>query len=348
MSGGSVVSRSSRGSKSLRDDRSNNDTLSVASSDDCLYDDTVIKSDKFHKQKRRGSGLGNLANYFKSNIKKVMSKEGVPSQVSTQEPTESSEKSHDDHKEKSQCTKERSPQEFLDVMWRSRGYSRELYPTLETAYYNDPTPLQVASYHSRLLELVRNDEMTEIRSLLRSGLSQNPANQKGESMVHEISRLGNHDLLSVVMAEFGADVRISGADGRTPLHEACAGGADKPHFGVVDILTAKDSRMFSLKDVNGKTPLDCIPMQQWHAWIDFLYVRRDMYWPRRLVRVDGQEEPPPLSVELPNSRPLPDPESALTIDLAGLLVSGDITPEGVAEQKKEEDAEVVSTDDSSA
>mmetsp|Transcript_38949 Transcript_38949/g.80872 ORF Transcript_38949/g.80872 Transcript_38949/m.80872 type:complete len:362 (-) Transcript_38949:5240-6325(-) len=357
MSNESVVSRESRGSNPLRDDRSTNDTVSVASSDDFLLDatGTFIRSDKFHKQKRRGSGLGNLANYFKANIKKVIAKDhhhedSVPAQVNMEGKAEEHHQNHAEQlKAKATSPSERSPRDFLDVMWRSRGYSRELFATLETAYHNEPSPLQVASHHSRILEMVRKNEISEISDLMKLGISPNPATLTGQSLVHEVCRLGNNELLTVLMSEFGADVQISDSNGRTPLHEACLGGSNEPHFAVVDILATKDTRMFSLKDVNGRTPLDCIPIEQWGSWIDFLYVRRDMYWPRRLVRVDGMEQPPPLALEKPNSRPVTDPTSALTIDFASLLVSGDITAEAVAVQKKTvDDAEATSTDDSTS
>lgn len=352
----SVYSRGSRGNNAVRDDLSTNDTVSIASSDEFLLSETgeIIRSDRFHKQQRRGSGLGSLANYFKSNIRKVMTKEhgdGVPSQVSldgvskVDQPQQQPEHGLrvDKSKEKTISTAERSPQQFLDVMWRARGYSRELFSTLETAYHNSPSALQVASHHNRLVEMVRADEIEELRSLMKLGISQNPSNENGESLIHEVCRLGKHELLDMLLSEFSADVLISDNSGRTPLHEACLGGPNEPHFGVVDILAAKDARMFSLKDQDGKTPLDCVPFMQWGAWIDFLYVRRDMYWPRRLVRVDGEEPPPPLVLEKPHSRPSSDPASALTIDLAGLLVSGEITPE----EAKAQNVEAAPTDDSS-
>mmetsp|Transcript_26617 Transcript_26617/g.62546 ORF Transcript_26617/g.62546 Transcript_26617/m.62546 type:complete len:365 (+) Transcript_26617:168-1262(+) len=355
----SVVSKESRGSNPMRD----NDTVSVASSDDFLLDSTgtFIRQDKHYKQKRRGSGLGNLANIFKANIKKVVRPhhdghhgnekgEGVPAQVTTEsQPPQPdySESSHHDHA----TTSQQSPQDFLNAMWRSRGYCRDFYNTLETGYSNKPSPLQVASYHPRLLEMVRSNSAEELQELLKLGVSQNPANENGESLLHLVCRLGNHALLSMLIDEYGADVQIADSNGRTPLHEACFGGATEPHFAVIDILAGKDKRMFSLKDKDGKTPLDCIPMEQWGSWIDFLYVRRDTHFPRRLVRVDGKEEAPPLVDEKPNSRSLADPPSALTIDFAGLVVSGEITLEAVKAQKKssgDDEVEVVSTDDSSS
>ena len=326
-------------------DRSLSDSVSIGSNDICIEDH---RDDKFCKQKRRGSGLGGIATYFKSNIAKVRhgNKDGIPSQVSSEESTDHS---TDFEKGKTLTVSERSPFEFLDVMWRARGYGRDLYSTLDTAYFNQPSPLQIASYHTRVLEWARENKIEEIRSVMASGVSSNPSNEEGHSLMHEICLLGFHDLLGVLVNEFQADVQISDSSGRTPLHEACVGGPAGPFFAVVDILARKDHRMFSLKDDSGKTPLHYVPMDHWGAWIDYLYIRRDTYWPRRLVKVDGDEEPPALALEKPNSRLVADPLSPQTIDLANELVAGDMTPEQVSLCRKkgsEENSEGTATDDS--
>ncbi|KAL7562274.1 hypothetical protein ACA910_014496 [Epithemia clementina (nom. ined.)] len=336
---------SDSGLKLLRDDRSAGDSHSIASSSD-----DVLIDDKYHKQKRRGSGLGGIANYFKANIIRGgrNHKGGVPNHVNPEGLTEDSSRSSDKEQKSSSTPSERSPQEFLDVMWRTRGYSRDLYFTLETAYFNNPSPLQVTSYHTRVIEMARENKIADIRNLMAAGISNNPCNEKGESLMHELCRLGLHDLLAVLINEFGADVQISNSSGKTPLHDACVGGSDGPLFAVVDLLATKDRRMFSLKDADGKTPLDYIPMEQWGAWIDYLYVRRDAYWPRRLVRADGEEPPPPLTVEKPNSRTVADPYGALTIDLAGVLVSGDMTPEQVSACQKKGTGGIACSDEGTA
>lgn len=316
--------------KPLRDDRSIGDIQSVDSNDDLTDSGS---DDRFMKQKRRGSGLGGIANFFKANnAKKNDNDDGVLGQVKPD--GLSDDLNNSKNLGSSTSPSERSPQEFFDIMLRTRGYSRELYSTLDTAYFNKPTPLQEASYHNRIKELARKNDISQIRSILAAGISNNPSNEKGQSLMHHVCRLGYHEVLALLINEFQADVKTSDDSGKTPLHEACegAGGtsADGPLFAVIDLLATQDRRMFSLKDCHGKTPLDYTPMEHWTAWIDFLYVRRDMYWPRRLVRVEGEEPAPPLTEQQPHSRPLPDPPGALSIDLATALVAGDMTPEQVA------------------
>lgn len=321
------------------DDRLN-DTLSNTSSEEYLFDDSVIKNDKHHKAKRRGSGLGNLAQFFKSGLKihignqkgRQLAPPSASGSLPTPEHSESNSTNDVKSKEASEGGQatgvfERTPQKFLDAMWRSRGYDRNLYPALESAYFNEPTPLQLASYHPRLLEMIQAGREEELKALLIAGISHNPSDKEGRTLVHEVCRCGNHHLLEALVSELGANVQICSRRGRTPLHEACLGEGDTPNFSIVDILTANDARLFSLADDEGKTPLDHVPMKHWSAWIDYLYVRRDKYWPRRLVRVDGKEGPPPLVLQGANSRPLPDPEEALALDLVSLMVSGDMTPE---------------------
>jgi len=240
-----------------------------------------------------------------------------------------------------------SPHSVLDVMWRGRGYSRNLYSVLETAYYNQPTPLQLASFKESILELVQQGDKNQLQSLLRTpGMSQNPSDPNGVTLIHEICRVGDVSMLNMVLDEFGGDseesklklVQIADSTGRTPLHFACMASngeqgdsstdlsvpiaeitaskgsgndlGEKPRFAIVEVLTSMDRRLFSMKDKNGKTPLDLVPKEQWSAWQDFLYLVRDKYWPRRLVRADGEEHAPLLTLEKPHSRPLPEPSAS--------------------------------------
>ena len=111
------------------------------------------------------------------------------------------------------------PQVYLDAMLRSRGYSTKRYESLKTSYHNKPTPHQLASYDVFLIGLVRKHDVEQFREIMQTGISSNPCNQYGESLVHTICRLGNTTILKTLV-DAGADLQVADDYGRTPLHDA--------------------------------------------------------------------------------------------------------------------------------
>ncbi|KAL7580378.1 hypothetical protein ACA910_004404 [Epithemia clementina (nom. ined.)] len=235
-----------------------------------------------------------------------------------------------------------SPQGYLDSLLRSRGYSCQKYRVLETAYYNKPTPLQMSSYHVKLVEIMRSGDGKKLREIIMCGLSRNPCNQHGESLVHAICRRGDYKLLQV-MIDAGATVQVSDDHGRTPLHDACWSSAAS--FAAVDIVLQQDTRLVHMMDARGATPLMYVRNEHWSSWQKFLRSRVELYWPVRNVEQDGEQGPPPLTEDKPNCRLLPDPEDALPIEMAAMVASGRITPQEAAILRAE--AEEDSDEDSS-
>lgn len=215
-----------------------------------------------------------------------------------------------------------SPQVYLDNMIKPRGYSTQTFSTLESAYYNKPTELQKASYGVKLVEIVRKGDATTLRKYLASGLSPNPCNAFGESIVHMVCRLGNAELLQV-MIDYGCELRVADDYGRTPLHDACWGA--NPSFEVVQLILKQDIRMIHMTDSHGALPLSYTRREHWNDWLTFLASAKEEYWPK-LER--GTEQPAPLrTLQRPNSLPIPDPPNALTSYLAGMVASGKIDPD---------------------
>jgi hypothetical protein len=149
-----------------------------------------------------------------------------------------------------------SPEDYLDSLIFARGYSTIRYTALESAYYNEPTPIQEASYSQYIIDLVNQDDVPSLRSLLSCGLSNNPSTYSGETLAHYVCKVGKAHMLKMLI-ECGCDVRIADGTGATPLHEACR--RDKPSFEVVDMLIQCDVRLFHITDSQGLTPLACIP-----------------------------------------------------------------------------------------
>jgi hypothetical protein len=241
-----------------------------------------------------------------------------------------------------------SPQAYLDAMIRKRGYLTRRYKTLTTGYYNKPTELQKASYHIHLIGLARSEDEEGFRAVMAAGISPNPCNQHGESLVHTIARKGSHGLLKI-MLECGTSVQVSDDYGRTPLHDAC--WASSPSFETVKLILKRDMRMLHMTDARDAVPLSYVHKEDWKTWIEFLDAHKDELWPRRDVSKEGEQEDPPLALLEPGYCPLPDPVNALTPGLAGLVACGKMSPREAAmmledDSSDEEDSDDDSEDDS--
>jgi Ankyrin repeats (3 copies) len=109
---------------------------------------------------------------------------------------------------------------FLDTTLEKRGYSTDRFFVHESGYYNSVTQKQQLSYHSHIIDLVKANDVEQLRYLFAAGLSTNPANAYGEGLIHLVCRTGAVDVLKV-MINSGCDVQVSDDYGRTPLHDAC-------------------------------------------------------------------------------------------------------------------------------
>jgi Ankyrin repeats (3 copies) len=225
-------------------------------------------------------------------------------------------------------------------MMQSRGYSTKRYPTLQSAYHNYPTKLQNASYDVHLINLVKKqhpDDTHKFHEIIQSGISPNPCNTYGESLVHMVCRRGNSHLLQI-MLESGCSVQVSDDYGRTPLHDAC--WAAEPAFETVTLLLDHDTTLIQMLDCRGNLPLSYIRKDHWSQWIDFLHQKKDIYWPSFLTNDDddnventSDDRQSFVSTvsefvdQYPNTRPIRDPKNALPLDLANQVASGRLKPQ---------------------
>jgi hypothetical protein len=219
-----------------------------------------------------------------------------------------------------------SPENYLDAMIRSQGYSTRKFSTLQSAYYNKPTPLQQASYHVYLIKVVDAHDYDLLDSIMGTGVSPNPCNSFGESLVQMVSRRGDAKALHVMM-EHGCSVQVVDDYGRTPLHDCCR--AVEPAFDVAECILEIDVRLMHMTDCRGATPLSYVRKEHWAFWIEFLERKKDIFWPQRDLAEDGEEEPPALAMLGINTQPLPVPANALSLELADMVVSGKMKPEEV-------------------
>jgi hypothetical protein len=225
---------------------------------------------------------------------------------------------------------ELSPQLVLDKMIQARGYSTQNFCSLEGAYYCKPTPLQIASYGIRMVQAIRDSDTETVRQMLDCGLSPNPCNAFGESVVHMVCRRGDTALLKLLV-DRGCSLQVTDDFGRTPLHDAC--WTAEPNFEIVSMILDADERLLHVVDCRGSSPLSYIKKEHWKQWIDFFRSKAGIYWAPRDLAKDGEEPPPRLATEPPHSRPIPDPFNAAPLEEATLISSGKLDTNDALQHK---------------
>lgn len=216
-----------------------------------------------------------------------------------------------------------SPQILLDEHMKSRGYSTQTYKSLNTAYYSVPSALQRASYGSYLIGLVKRGDAQGLQEALRAGLSPNPCNQFGETLLHMVCRRGDMKLLQI-MLDHGASVQVVDDYGRTPLHDAC--WAPRPCFDVVKALLQLDNRLFYMLDCRGSLPLSYVHRDHFAAWEELLDTEfMDNFYPLDHATADAPE----LCKLWPNARPLLDQKNALMPEVAKMIADGKMSVQEV-------------------
>ena len=171
----------------------------------------------------------------------------------------------------------------------------------------------------KFIQAVRSSDADLLRKLLNAGLSPNPCNAFGESIIHMVCRRGDHKLLEIFL-EHGCAIQVSDDFGRTPLHDAC--WTTTPCFKSVKLLLNKDPRLLHIVDCRGAAPLSYVKRENWGQWINFFEEQKAVWWPHRDVKTEGEEGPPSLSVKPPHSLPIANPPAAANIEDAKLLASG--------------------------
>ena len=187
----------------------------------------------------------------------------------------------------------------------------------------------------KLIQAVRKSDPTLLGRMLNSGLSPNPCNRFGESIVHMACRRGDYALLKV-FTDNGSSVQVSDDFGRTPLHDAC--WTSKPCFKSIELILAQDLRLLNIVDCRGSTPLSYVKRESWGEWIEFFERQKESYWKKRDLDVEGEEGPPELTLSQPHSKPIRDPKKTIPVELITKIASGEIEPEDVAEIVEKENS----------
>ena len=126
-----------------------------------------------------------------------------------------------------------SPQDYLDRLLYSRGYTTRPKKTLKSGYYATSTHMQQVSYHDHLISLARSGRNKKLKEIMECGISTNPCNTFGESLVHTVCRRCEPETLQILL-DAGTSVQVSDDYGRTPLHDAC--WRAEPCFKIIPAL----------------------------------------------------------------------------------------------------------------
>jgi hypothetical protein len=179
-----------------------------------------------------------------------------------------------------------------------------------------------------------------------AGVSPNPCNNFGESLVHMVCRRGDHKLLRVLL-ESGCSLQVTDDYGRTPLHDACW-RAD-PSFELVQLILDSDKHLLNLLDCRGAAPLSYVKPKNFAVWIKFLETKVERFWPARNIGTEGKEHPPPLTLREAHSLPVPDPVHALALEVCAMVANGRMEPEEafyLDDSSSDDDSDSDSDDDS--
>ncbi|KAI2501362.1 hypothetical protein MHU86_13098 [Fragilaria crotonensis] len=216
-----------------------------------------------------------------------------------------------------------SPHRYLTDMLRNRGYSTERISCEEGGYHTDPTPLQLASFGTHLVQAVNNCDTETISKLLGCGLSPNPCNQFGDAILSLICKRADYSVFSVFL-EHGCDLRVCDSFGRTALHHLAWAGkfSDQMARGILE----RDPIQVLMEDKQGKCPMECVRRDQWPAWIEFLKENMDSFWPE-------SKAAEAMMIVIPRSGPVADPLSALSPSLAQQVAAGSVSPEDAVQMK---------------
>lgn len=215
---------------------------------------------------------------------------------------------------------EESPQHALVRILESQGHDGDKRVSCNDAgYESTPSPLQLASFGTELVRAVHTSDVELLDSLLSCGLSPNPCNQFRDSILDLVCKRAN-DKIFLCFLSAGADVRVCDGFGRTPLHH-CAWASQFSKKNAEAILERDVLQLF-IEDKHGQTPMEYVRSDMAGNWIDFLESKKEIYWSR------GSQ---PQQMKRPKDTRaeglLPNPENAISVNLARLVSSGKIKPE---------------------
>jgi ankyrin repeat protein len=196
---------------------------------------------------------------------------------------------------------------------RSRSYNTSCFQST-SKYFSKPSKLQKASFGNEVIKNVHNRDCKSLKDLISCGLSPNPCNQFGDSLLNTVCKRGYQDIFHTFM-ECGASISTTDQFGRTPLHFAC--WSSNNSFSIVEKIISLDVNMLRATDKVGKTPLDYVSSDKWDEWNQFLKEKEEIFWPK-----DSADTALVCTYDAMECSILPDPVNAMSEDMAKRVSSG--------------------------
>ena len=200
---------------------------------------------------------------------------------------------------------------------RSRSYDISTFESL-SKYFSTPSKLQKASFGNAVIKTVHERDCKTLKRLLSCGLSPNPCNQFGDSILNTVCKRGHEELFETLI-DSGASVSTSDHFGRTPLHFVC--WSSSVCFSTVEKILSLDVDMLRATDKVGKTSLDYISFDKWDEWNKFLIENQENFWP---INKKNHAFCSSTNYDTMKSLSLPDPNNALAEDIAKVISSGTV------------------------
>lgn len=214
---------------------------------------------------------------------------------------------------------ENSPRTRLRSILVSHGCPRSPPTAGDAGYATQPSPLQKASHGTALLRAVQRSDTEALVGLLRAGLSPNPCNAHGDSVLQMVAKRSDYSLFRALVVDGGASLRVADSFGRTVLHHAAwADAASDDTFRIVRLVLERcGPEILWLTDKNGIGPFDFLRDEKWDPWAKFLEESQDV-----LTAIIGREPPTPAGGDVEGM--LPDPPGALKPEMAARVASGEV------------------------
>ncbi|KAK8786092.1 uncharacterized protein LOC144125220 [Amblyomma americanum] len=150
-----------------------------------------------------------------------------------------------------------SVHQTLDELDFSRGLlgaaSDGKYEKVESLLRKGIDPDQVDAYgYCALIYACRQGHSDIVELLLGHGARPDVQTKGGATALHRASYHGHLKCVSLLLNK-GADCALVDSDGKTALHKAAENGHDE----VCRILLKKCPNLLAVKDIHGRTALDC-------------------------------------------------------------------------------------------
>jgi hypothetical protein len=101
-----------------------------------------------------------------------------------------------------------------------------------------------------------------------------------------------------------------------------------PTVKVLELLLKSDPHLLFMMDVRGSLPLSYLQEKDYVAFKYFLISKKDEIWP--IQNTMKNKGPPPLTLQLANTRPIRDPSIVLPNSFIEMMASGRMSPKEIS------------------